>query len=240
MKCIRHDCGRVNVPPKQRPRLCKWYALVATGVIIQCSGSIHRRKNCQCWFMQPSPSDYPETVSSPPLSPQFSLPVRVTWRSPSPPPPRMRVSGPRWVAREPDAPHPGRGALVLRTVRSFPRRNRSSRTRGGCDDRSRAPVQVWWWDGGPAALWRWRWWRWCVTPSVHSCMCYCRSELSVWSPAPGSSCSRTFWSQPAPAKKSLQLISRNSSIEAKSRDEALTSPLQKQYMIATKNPWGEE
>lgn len=186
--------------------------------------------------MQPSPSDYPETVSSP-LSPQFSLPMRVTWRSPSPPPPRMRVSGSRRAAQEPDAPRPGRGALVLRTVRSFPRRNRSSRTRGGCGDRSQALVRVWWWDGGPAALWRWRWWRWCVTPSVRSCMCYCHSELSVWSPAPGSSCSRTFWSQPAPAKKSLQLIPRNSSIKAKSRNWTLTSPLQKQYMIATKNPW---
>lgn len=192
MKCIRHDCGGGggNVPPNKGPGYVSDTPSLPRASSFSVLGQFTGEETASVDSCSHPLQTILRLFHPPP--PPVSLPMRVTWRSPSPPPPRMRVSGPRRAAREPDAPRPGRGALVLRTVRSFPRRNRSSRTRGGCGDRSRAPVRVWWWDGGPVALWRWRWWRWCVTPSARSCMCYCRSELSVWSPAPGSSCSRTF------------------------------------------------
>lgn len=170
---------RVSVPPNQggphyrsdTPSLLR--AAAPRSVLGQFTGE----KTASVDSRSHPPSDYPETVSF--FPPVLFLSVYITWLSPSPPPPRMRVSGPHRVAREPDAPRLELGLLVPMRVRSFPRRNHSSRNRGGCGDRWWVQDRVWWWDGGPVGLWRWHWWRWCVTPSVRSCKCYCRSELSV-------------------------------------------------------------
>lgn len=179
VKCSCHDSGGQRPPNKGGPGYrgdthSSLRAAASSSVLGQFTGG----KNCQCWFMQPSPFklSWDCFFFFPPV---LFLSVYITWLSPSPPPPQMRVSGPRRVARKPDAPRLELGALVPMMVQSFLRRNRSLRTRGGCGGHWRTPVRAWLWDGGPAGLWRWRWWRWCVTPSVRSCKCYCRSELSV-------------------------------------------------------------
>lgn len=122
----------------------------------------------------------------------------LTWPSPSPPPPQGRASRPPLAVSQPPAPRRAGGAPVQKTVPSSPTRSRSWRSRGVSGGRWRAPAQVAFVGGGPAALWPSRWWRWCATPSVHSCTCCCHFELSAWSPGPVFSCSRTFWFLLAP------------------------------------------
>lgn len=80
----------------------KWCGLSTLSLITpQCFGSIHRRKNWQCWCMQPSPSDHPETVSwfifvclfFSIFTDKDSV-LKVTWLSPSLPQPQVRVFHP--------------------------------------------------------------------------------------------------------------------------------------------------
>lgn len=189
-------------PNKGGPGYISDAAFFASSLITQQrSGSIHRRdkkkekrKNWQCWRMQPSPSDQPETVSSQKKEKKKSL----TWPSPSPPPPRARASRPRLAVSQLLAPRRAGEAPARTTAPSSPTRSRSWRSRGVSGGRWRAPAPAGFVGGGPAALWPSRWWRWCVTPSVRSCKCYCRFELSAWSPGPVFSCSRTSWSLLAP------------------------------------------
>lgn len=121
-----------------------------------------------------------------------------TWQSPVPPPPRVGVCPPGWAVYCLKAPPLECVAHVPRTVRSSPRRNRSSRNPGGSGGRWRWLAQGAWWGAGPEGPGPSRLSHWCVTPWVRNCMCYCHSWPSSWNPGPVSACSRTSWFQPGP------------------------------------------
>lgn len=119
----------------------------------------------------------------------------VTWQSPALLPQQVPVSQTHLAG---NAPPRGCAAPVRMRVESSRRRNRSSRIPAGCGGRLQASGPALWSGAGPAVPCQWRWWHWCVKPSAHSCMCYCRCGLSFWSPGPKSAGSRTFWSQLGP------------------------------------------
>lgn len=69
--------GGVNIPPNKGPGYVSDTPSLPRASSFSVLGQF-TGENCQCWFPQPSPSDYPETVSSPPSPPPSFLSLFVS------------------------------------------------------------------------------------------------------------------------------------------------------------------